>query len=55
VRKQQGQGAVAGQWMCFDDGLVEPWDVSNIDRDCFGGKQSESPFADRTMLPPVRC
>ena len=53
VRNQQGQGAAAGQWLCFDDNTVEPWDISNLDRDCFGGKQSESPFADRSLLSQV--
>ena len=27
----------SGEWFCFDDDTVTPWDVSNIDRDCFGG------------------
>lgn len=26
-----------GEWFCFDDDTVTPWDISNIDRDCFGG------------------
>ena len=28
----------AGQWFCFDDNSVDPWDVKNLDKDCFGGK-----------------
>lgn len=53
MRKQEGQGPAAGQWLCFDDNQVEPWDVANLDRDCFGGKQSESGFADRGLLTQV--
>lgn len=26
-----------GKWFLFDDDTVEPWDISNIDSDCFGG------------------
>ncbi len=45
----------AGQWLCFDDNLVEPWDIANLDRDCFGGKQSDSSFGDRGgMLAQVK-
>lgn len=40
----------AGQWLCFDDNQVEPWDIANLDRDCFGGKQSDSGFGDRGGL-----
>ena len=54
MRKQEGQGPAAGQWLCFDDNQVEPWDVANLDRDCFGGKQSESSFADRGLLTQVQ-
>ncbi|BDA41234.1 probable ubiquitin carboxyl-terminal hydrolase FAF-X [Coccomyxa sp. Obi] len=50
VRKQEGQGMAAGQWLCFDDNQVEPWDIANLDRDCFGGKQSDSGFGDRGGL-----
>ena len=25
-------------WYCFDDERVEPWDISNLAKDCFGGK-----------------
>ena len=42
VRKQQGQGPSGGQWFCFDDNTVEPWDVGKLDAECFGGKESES-------------
>lgn len=27
-----------GQWYCFDDNTVEPWDLGEMERDCFGGK-----------------
>lgn len=27
-----------GQWYCFDDNTVEPWDVADLEKDCFGGK-----------------
>ena len=42
VRKQQGQGPSGGQWFCFDDNTVEPWDVGKLDAECFGGKESKS-------------
>jgi len=36
------------KWFLFDDDTVEPWDVSNIDNDCFGGlfvpKNSEKQY-----------
>lgn len=39
VRGEGGQHARnTGQWFCFDDNSVEPWDVANLDADCFGGK-----------------
>ncbi|KAK9822778.1 hypothetical protein WJX74_007862 [Apatococcus lobatus] len=25
-------------WYCFDDERVDPWDISNLAKDCFGGK-----------------
>ncbi|EIE24996.1 hypothetical protein COCSUDRAFT_46553 [Coccomyxa subellipsoidea C-169] len=50
VRKQEGQGPAAGQWLCFDDNQVEPWEIANLDRDCFGGKHSDSGFGDRSSL-----
>ena len=37
VRQEPGM-TCAGQWYCFDDTSVEPWDISNLERDCFGGK-----------------
>jgi len=42
VRKQQGQGPSGGQWFSFDDNTVEPWDISKLDDECFGGRESES-------------
>lgn len=42
VRQQQGQGPSGGQWFCFDDITVEPWDVGKLDAECFGGKESQS-------------
>ncbi len=50
VRKQQGQGPSGGQWFCFDDNTVEPWDISKLDSECYGGKESESRAAQG--LPP---
>ena len=39
AREEGGQGSAnAGKWFCFDDNQVEPWDLANLDRDCFGGK-----------------
>ena len=45
MRKQQGQGPSGGQWFCFDDNTVEPWEVGKLDAECFGGKESESQAA----------
>lgn len=28
----------AGRWFCFDDCNVTPWNVADLDKDCFGGK-----------------
>ena len=39
MRAEAGQQpANAGRWFCFDDTSVDPWDVTQLDRDCFGGK-----------------
>ena len=39
VRAEKGHDLPnAGQWFCFDDNSVDPWDIKNLDRDCFGGK-----------------
>ena len=27
-----------GKWHVYDDVSVEPWDVANLDQDCFGGR-----------------
>ena len=27
-----------GEWYCFDDTNVEPWDPAKLDMDCFGGR-----------------
>jgi hypothetical protein len=52
VREQPGQGANAGRWFCFDDSSVEPWDVGNLERDCFGGRQAaEYAFPDAAAGP----
>lgn len=34
----QGRDAGAGGWYCFDDNTVEPWDIGDLEKDCFGGK-----------------
>ena len=52
VRKQQGQGPSGGQWFCFDDNTVEPWDISKLDTECFGGKESESRAAQGLPTSP---
>ncbi len=36
IRARDGQPG-AGQWWCFDDGNVTPWDVGRLEADCFGG------------------
>ncbi|KAK9838464.1 hypothetical protein WJX81_000965 [Elliptochloris bilobata] len=53
VREQRGQGSNAGRWFCFDDSSVEPWDIANLERDCFGGKQAAdySSFGDAVAGP----
>ena len=38
VRSRDGFAGSADQWFCFDDVNVEPWDISSLDKDCFGGK-----------------
>lgn len=39
VRSEKGHPIPsAGQWFCFDDNSVDPWDINNLDKDCFGGK-----------------
>lgn len=35
---KERQAGGGGGWHCFDDNAVEPWDVSNLERDCFGGR-----------------
>ncbi|KAK9798582.1 hypothetical protein WJX73_003480 [Symbiochloris irregularis] len=37
VRHEPGLSC-GGQWFCFDDTSVEPWNIANLERDCFGGK-----------------
>ena len=27
----------SGRWYCFDDVSVDPWDIANLEQDCFGG------------------
>jgi len=36
-------------WWSFDDNKVEPWDVANLDRDCFGGKSAVEVFDNATQ------
>lgn len=56
VREQAGQGPNAGRWFCFDDSSVEPWDVANLERDCFGGKQAaEFGFPDAAAGGPQQA
>ncbi len=38
VQERGGGGGAKGEWYCFDDNQVEPWDINNLERDCFGGK-----------------
>lgn len=38
VRAADGFAGSTDQWYCFDDVNVDPWDVSSMDKDCFGGK-----------------
>ena len=37
VRQEEGLPH-SGQWYCYDDTSVEPWDIANLERDCFGGR-----------------
>ena len=37
-QERAAPGEEDAQWYCFDDTSVEPWDISNLERDCFGGK-----------------
>lgn len=43
ARAGDGGASSHGQWFCFDDVSVEPWDIINMDKDCFGGKYSLNP------------
>ncbi len=43
VRAGDASPSSSDQWRCFDDVTVEPWDISNLDRDCFGGKYTLNP------------
>ncbi|KAK3259359.1 Ubiquitin carboxyl-terminal hydrolase 24 [Cymbomonas tetramitiformis] len=36
--ERRGAGAEGRGWHRFDDRLVEPYDLSQLERDCFGGK-----------------
>ena len=42
ARPDDGCPASSDKWFCFDDVNVEPWDIINLDTDCFGGKYTLS-------------
>jgi hypothetical protein len=37
-RDADGRLGPSSGWYCFDDQTCEPWDVSKLDPDCYGGK-----------------
>ena len=43
ARTGDGCPSSHGQWYCFDDVNVEPWDINSLDKDCFGGKYTLNP------------
>jgi ubiquitin C-terminal hydrolase len=28
-----------GKWNVFNDSVVSPWDIADLEKDCFGGSQ----------------
>ncbi|KAI8477153.1 MAG: hypothetical protein J3K34DRAFT_455469 [Monoraphidium minutum] len=46
-----GGGRRGGGWFCFDDKSVRPWDVSNLEQDCYGGRNSQD-WANRGWRAP---
>lgn len=30
-----------GSWLCFDDKQVQPWSISQLEQDCFGGRAAQ--------------
>lgn len=43
-----------GKWHVYDDVSVEPWDVADLDKDCFGGRYvSETTNKARLHPPPL--
>jgi hypothetical protein len=41
-----------GRWFRFDDRTVEPWDVSRLEAECFGGKPPAPAGAQPGARPP---
>ena len=41
-------------WYCFDDERVDPWDISNLAKDCFGGKYQLPDLGQGLLKPQVQ-
>ena len=44
-----------GGWYCFDDERVDPWDISNLAKDCFGGKYMLPDLGQGLLKSQVLC
>ncbi|KAL3156421.1 hypothetical protein ABBQ38_000732 [Trebouxia sp. C0009 RCD-2024] len=42
ARPDDGCPASSDKWFCFDDVNVDPWDITKLGTDCFGGKYTLS-------------
>lgn len=42
-------------WYCFDDERVDPWDISNLAKDCFGGKYQLPDLGQGLLKPQVKA
>eukprot|EP00271_Cylindrocystis_brebissonii_P017350 TRINITY_DN4491_c0_g1_i1.p1 TRINITY_DN4491_c0_g1~~TRINITY_DN4491_c0_g1_i1.p1 ORF type:complete len:2223 (-),score=458.73 TRINITY_DN4491_c0_g1_i1:345-6917(-) len=41
IKERSGEEAArGGRWLAFDDKRVEPYDVNDLEKDCFGGKST---------------
>ena len=49
----QSSAACSSGWHCFDDERVEPWDISNLAKECFGGKYTLPDLGQGTITSQV--
>ncbi|XP_024517294.1 probable ubiquitin carboxyl-terminal hydrolase FAF-X [Selaginella moellendorffii] len=54
IKERQGD---IERWIAFDDKRVEPYDVNDLEKDCFGGKYSVDVYDNflKTMSPQVKA